>query len=243
MPRKKQRKNNTPPISWVQTILPMLMLGLLISFSVWVWLRIHSPTTLPFKTVKIIAPVHHIQPMQLQNQITRHVHGGFFSLDIGTLKRSVHALPWVDSVSVRRVWPSTLVVRITERQPVARWNDDQLITQAGVVFRPDPKTIQASLPQLVGPDSAQKTMLVHYQRFANTLSLRTLSIQKMVLTKRLAWSLTLSNGIRLLLGRNDIENRFNRFVRLYPSVIGKKFSSVKVIDLRYPNGFAVQLKS
>jgi cell division protein FtsQ len=41
------------------------------------------------------------------------------SVDGGAVARRVEELPWVASVDVERSWPSTLTVRVTEREPVA----------------------------------------------------------------------------------------------------------------------------
>ena len=41
------------------------------------------------------------------------------TLDRRTLARRIETLPWVASASVHRDWPSTVVVRIAERQPLA----------------------------------------------------------------------------------------------------------------------------
>lgn len=37
----------------------------------------------------------------------------------GAARREIARLPWVKSVSVRKAWPSTLVLQVTERTPVA----------------------------------------------------------------------------------------------------------------------------
>lgn len=41
------------------------------------------------------------------------------SVDGAAVARRVEELPWVESVEVERSWPSTLTLRVTERQPVA----------------------------------------------------------------------------------------------------------------------------
>jgi cell division protein FtsQ len=50
-----------------------------------------------------------------------HVHRGqpMTDVDVGVARRGVAALAWVRSVSVHRDWPGNLVIRLTERTPVA----------------------------------------------------------------------------------------------------------------------------
>lgn len=40
-------------------------------------------------------------------------------VDLGGAEDAIAALPWVDEVSVRRSWPGSIEIEITERQPVA----------------------------------------------------------------------------------------------------------------------------
>jgi cell division protein FtsQ len=81
------------------------------------------------------------------------------SLDLGAIGRRVGALAAVRQVRVGRAWPSTVVVTVTERSPVAALpaagGGFQLIDPTGVVFRTVPAR-PAGLALLVlvspGPD-------------------------------------------------------------------------------------------
>ncbi|HEU5397055.1 MAG TPA: FtsQ-type POTRA domain-containing protein [Verrucomicrobiae bacterium] len=45
-----------------------------------------------------------------------------FALDLASIKRNLELVPTIDSVSVERVMPQTLKIRVTERQPIAQVN-------------------------------------------------------------------------------------------------------------------------
>ena len=65
----------------------------------------------------------------------------------------------------------------------------------------------------------------------------------MSLSDRQAWSARLDNGLTLLIGRDEgvaVNDRIARWVAVHPTVQARLNERVEVIDLRYPNGFAVR---
>ncbi|RLA02182.1 MAG: cell division protein FtsQ/DivIB, partial [Gammaproteobacteria bacterium] len=57
--------------------------------------------------------------------------------------------------------------------------------------------------------------------------------------ERRAWSMTLSNGMKVLLGRVDSEQRFKRFVMVFQSGLNQFESQIAEMDMRYTNGLSV----
>jgi cell division protein FtsQ len=86
-------------------------------------------------------------------------------LNVGQLRHKLTALPWVASASVTRHWPATVVIRLTEREPLAVVTDAQgqplLVDDAGRILDgagPDQGQAQAQpgglpvIQGLVAPD-------------------------------------------------------------------------------------------
>ena len=69
-----------------------------------------------------------------------------------------------------------------------------------------------------------------------------LSVQQLTLSSRHSWQLILNDGIQVTVGQRDIWKRVQQLVAVFPKVIGVKAKNVVSIDLRYPNGVAVQWK-
>ena len=65
------------------------------------------------------------------------------------------------------------------------------------------------------------------------------------LSPRLAWQLKLQNGMVVDVGREQPKSpvgaRLMRFVDVYPELVGKRAVRPAVVDLRYPNGFAMKV--
>jgi cell division septal protein FtsQ len=63
-----------------------------------------------------------IAPEQLRRWTNVKLGANLIALDLATVKRDLEFIPAIESVSVERVLPRTLKVRVTEREPVAQIN-------------------------------------------------------------------------------------------------------------------------
>ena len=242
--RYPSRRSNSISIRpYLRLLIPMLLAGLLVGFSYWGWRQLMKPNTLPFRHIEIVAKETHLKSSALQKIAWNHLQGGFFSLKIDKLKQALLAIPWVADVSLRRHWPNTLTITVTEQQPVARWGDKGVINDHGAIFYPSPKTIPRTLSILKGPIDNEKEIIVNYQKLNEDAAVLGLRIRSLDVSLRLSYRIVLSNGMLVILGREDIVQRFNRFVQLYPRLIGRKSDQVLRVDLNYPNGLAIRWKN
>ena len=68
---------------------------------------------------------------------------------------------------------------------------------------------------------------------------------QLTLSPRLAWQLKLGNGMAVDMGREQpkapLDVRLERFIEVYPETVAKQALRPAVVDLRYPNGFAMRV--
>lgn len=223
-------------------LLPLVLLALVIAVMVWLWHRMQNPNEYPIRHVKISTIGQYVPPDAIKQSIRESIQGGFFSLNIQQIKNNLLNNPWVESVSIRRVWPNSLDVSITEQQPFARWGNGGVLSQSGNVFYPNASTIPTNLPTINAPLALKDSVMSSFANFDQLLQPLGLHITQLVVTQRLAWSVWLSNGIEVNLCRTDTENRFMSFVKLYPQLIAGKAQDVVSVNLCYPNGLAVRWK-
>ena len=86
------------------------------------------------------------------------VHRGtpILAFDPEQARKALEQLPWIKSAVVERRLPDTLYVRITERKPIALWQNDHkmvVVDADGVVLTGRDLQRFARLPLLVGPDA------------------------------------------------------------------------------------------
>lgn len=219
----------------------VLMIALLLMFlAMWSWLWVQKPTSFPIKKIHIHGQLIHETPAQIQAITQSRLTGGFFSLNLSDLKQSILALPWIQTVSFRRVWPDALMVHIVEQKAVARFGKAGVLNTDGHIFYPGAKSIPMNLPELIGTDDQSKVLLNFYQNtnmFAKLLDLAVINVSE---NAENSWKLTLSNHVVVMLGRDDPLDRFKRFVVVYPKIVKLSTHAMVSADLRYPNGIAVR---
>ncbi|WP_166268524.1 cell division protein FtsQ/DivIB [Marinobacter caseinilyticus] len=193
-------------------------------------------------TVKVVGTLVGENQAALESRAGQWIGRSFFATDLAEVKAALEQRPWVETAAIRRVWPDGLMIEIREKKPLAYWNDDQLISRSGVLFTPPNREVAGPLPRLSGPDDRLPDVIATARMMVDTLTAQGLGFAGLALEKRGAWTLRLANGIDVVLGRDQVEQRFERFMTVYESQLAARADEVKRIDARYTNGVAVQWK-
>jgi cell division protein FtsQ len=195
----------------------------------------------PVTQLTVQAEFKHVSADEVRAAVLPRLGKGFFALDLDAVQKAVAALPWVESAEARKRWPDTLLLRIYERQPFARWNEKQLISRQGLVFdAPDANGI-GTLPDLRGPDARLAEVVSFYAETQKAFTGTHLQITGVALTERGSWSVTTGSGARIVIGdRDQAGHRLHRFLDSYPQLMAGHTDGFAYADLRYTNGFAVR---
>ncbi len=223
--------------------MPVVIGGLLLAGLGLLIQQARDPRVLPVKVVGVDGEIAHLDRQRLETTVAEAVDGSFFSVDLERIRRQLEQLPWIDSASVRRVWPDTLRVRVVEQVPLAYWGDDGLVSQRGVVFRPESLPRIEGLVMLEGADENAPRIVREYLRMRTLLETAGLQLVHVWVDARQAWRLQTNDGVVLHLGRRDVMPRLSRFVQLYPYLHEQKKQLPETVDLRYTNGFTVRWRN
>ena len=195
----------------------------------------------PVTRLVVQAEFKHVGAAQIRAAVAPRVDQGFFALDLGAVQQAVAALPWVESVEVRKRWPDTLVLRVTERQPFARWNDNQLISRKGVVFNATEPAGGPTLPDLRGPDARLAEVVGFYSEARKAFARSQVQIEGLTLTDRGSWSIRIGDGAQVIVGDSaQAGSRLHQFLDVLPQLMAGHDGGFVYADLRYTNGFAVR---
>ncbi len=203
----------------------------------------HSQQSAALRQVRLYGDFHHIDAKALHSALEQEYIGNFFSVNVDQVQQFLLQQPWVYQVAVRKQWPDALVVVVTEQQPVAIWNQLQLLNVRGEVFTAPLQQLKTELPMLTGPQGSQQDALTMFRHMQGLLALHKFNAVSLGLTERFSWQLSLSNGVQLKLGREDTLKRLQRFIELYPVITQHKTDAVAEVDLRYDTGIAVRYSS
>lgn len=204
----------------------------------------HLPEVImPIDSVQISGRFVYLPQDDIRQQLQQNVSGDYFTADIAAMKTALLSMPWVQEASVRRQWPSTMLIHIEEKQPVAYWSDDSLLSDQGELFKPAKIDRHMQMPVIKGPDGLHRKVWEFLHVLRTELSGIGFEIEELVLDERRSWSMRLSNGIRVRLGRNDTERRMQRLSKVFSMQNAPNIDDIEYIDLRYPNGFALKSKS
>jgi cell division protein FtsQ len=251
-----RRPANEPetPGFWDRPALLNLIADLLIvcSVAVLAWagsVAIQRLPVFPLREVVVAEPLRQVTPDQIEQAARAAVIGNFFTVDLDGVRSAFEKLPWVRHAEVRRRWPDTLELALEEHVAVARWRqadgESQLVDSHGEVFA---AASEQALPTLAGPNGSAAEMLDRYREFAQALATVGRSPQSLVLSRREAWQVKLDDGLLVELGRDEakhpLSERMARFTAYYRAALERvKVAAGSVVDMRYPNGFAVRAAS
>lgn len=196
----------------------------------------------PIKYVRIEGVFQYLSKNEVQSVVQPLVMTSFFEVDIQEIQSAVITLPWVDSISVKRIWPDAIDIKVYERKPFARWSENSLVTEQGVVFKPDNIDAFKQLTLVNGPEQQQVKVLEIMKGIEIALADQSMVLTEFSINNRDAWKIKLSTNLEILLGRNEQLKKLQRFLKTLPVLKQEQVEQMTMVDLRYPNGYAVSWK-
>ncbi|MDO4998099.1 MAG: cell division protein FtsQ/DivIB [Neisseria sp.] len=217
---------------WLLGVVFLFLLG-----SVGVWLY-HSDY-FPIKSVRLQGSLKHSNLTELHAIAKKYIRGNILRADLNGAQAAFAQMPWIAEARVSRRLPDVVEIKLVERVPVARWDEHRLVDTRGELFT---VPYENNLPIFEGQEGTGQDMVRHYAQFQTLLQKHKLQIVKLIYTSRSAWSIILSNGLEIRLGREHEQERLLRFIQVWPSLIAPQTARLEYVDMRYKDGFSVREK-
>jgi cell division protein FtsQ len=193
----------------------------------------------PIRVISMDGSFQRVSPGQIEKAVAPYTQAGFMSADLDGIQRAIEAIPWVDHVRVQRRWPNSLHVTVVEQTAAARWDESGLLNTRGELFVRSAAHVPAELPRLSGPDGTESQVAQRYLTIQGRMLEAGMRIAALRLDERGAWEMDLDSGVTVRLGRREVDERIDRFIRTASQVIAHRLSEIAYVDMRYSNGFAI----
>ena len=163
------------------------------------------------------------------------------TLDLEDAQARIEKLPWVKTASLKKLFPDSVEIRITERQPYAVWQHDgklSLTDRDGKLITDAIDDRYAGLPHVVGVGAAEKAadftaLLAPYPAIRS-------QVHAGILVSENRWTLVLNNGIDLMLPADDPAKALATIAGLdrTQSLLSREIAAV---DMRQPGQLVLRL--
>jgi cell division protein FtsQ len=174
-----------------------------------------------------------------------------FSVPLAERRRRLLAVDWIEDASVSRVWPDRLVVRVTERRPIAFvfFRSGVLLIDAHGVLLEPPAQAQFAFPVLSGiqeeeTDDARRQHVRTFLRLTEELGYLAKDVSEVEVGDpdniRIVAQVD-ERAVTLMLGDTNFARRYQNFLNHYQE-IRKRSPEVKAFDLRLDDQITVKEK-
>src|SRR5690554_6172984 len=187
-----------------------VLVGGLVLLALWLRSGLIGAEQWPVRWLDVEGELKRSSASQVRAAVADPASRGYFAVDLDQVRERVEILPWVAHAEVSRHWPDALHIVVEEHQPVARWNEDGLLSDRGEVFRVGGSVGMQGLARLKGPEALREQVLERWLQMRSQLGAVGRDVSALTVDARGAWQVTLDNGLVLLLGREQVMERLAR---------------------------------
>jgi cell division protein FtsQ len=194
----------------------------------------------PITEIRVLGATKYLNKRVLAEKLAAGINAPLMNIDIASLHESILDEPWVHSAQIRRDWPPAVEVVIDEQIPVARWGVKGLLNHQGDIFWPAVTDGYLNLPVLDGPATETQNLMAQYHDLSRLFQGANVKMKGLSMEARGAWTILLDNGIEVVVGREQLRERLQRFLHVYEKELAARAAQIERVDIRYTNGVAVK---
>ncbi|MEM7193579.1 MAG: FtsQ-type POTRA domain-containing protein [Pseudomonadota bacterium] len=179
----------------IAVIMILLLLGLFLAD------RLYQPEQFRISQIEVRGKLNRVEGAQIKSVVESVIDGNYFSISLARLEQEIESQPWVFSASLRRRWPSTLLVDVVEIEPIALWGGDRWLNFSGDLVEQQASRV-SGLPLLDGPESRQLEIWSNFKQWSARLIRNGIKLNALTLDERGLWTLRISLSV---LGQEQLE--------------------------------------
>ena len=234
----RKKRAEVKNLNWQKPALALVITGGVFILLLAAWPK---EEIFPIENIRLVGIFKHVNEKQITKNLNPLLGDGFFSIGIDEIQAKINRDSWVESVSIRRSWPSGLMIHIKEKTPFARWDADHLISDKGEVFMANPENFQA-LPVIHGFKGRSIELMDGFKEMKRLLAEYQVDLKEMYEDPKGAIKLVINEDMVVYLGSDEPLEKVKDLLRVYQAHIGTKKEVIEKIDFRYSNGFSIAWK-
>ncbi len=206
------------------------------------WQKAKAVVSKPISNVEVRGDFKFIDKTVIEQLLQAHKENNFVNLKLSQIKKEVQEVPWVEAVTINRVWPNSIVLNVKEQKAIARWGDEGFINQYGEIVKTNQIQELGKLPVLHGREELSREITETYIEVAELFSESGVVLRGLSMDDKRSWRLELNKDIELVLGRENVIQKLRNFLYVYELKLKQQENEIEKIDLRYQSGLAVKWK-
>ena len=183
----------------------------------------------------LITGTRNLSNNYIKDIIEIYKDGSIFNIDLSSIYNKIKQNSWVKEVSIERILPNIIKIKILENQPIAIWQNkknNKLITANGdIIFDGNVNDFKNDFPIIKGNKSKEnissilKILETNQSFYKNIWSLTFINERR--------WDLHFNQGLVVRLPSKDIKKAWEKIIKLQKNynVLNLKLTE---IDLRNP---------
>ena len=197
----------------------------------------------PIASINIEGDLKRVSKKGIEIALLELKNQGFLTVNQDKYKDKLETIEWVKSIKINKQWPDTINVIVVEDDVIALWNKRLLLNSSGELYALDQRVVPDELIQFFGPEDRENEVYRRYKLYNNELAIRGILIEEIELDLRGSWVITVRPSIKIKLGKEATEERFERFLTIWDQSLLENFELISYIDLRYSEGFVIKRKN
>lgn len=186
----------------------------------------------------------HVMPIEIVKASGLNVGENIFSIPLKTVKQNILAIPWINSVSIRKSPPNTLDITVTERRAYCLILLDNLyyVDDDGIIFKKITNGDSVNYPIITGfsfnnTEFIDKPIqpVIDATSFIKQLDKHSFIVSKDISelnVNETGYTLITTDGLLIRFGKSDFSSRINKLNALM-NYFGDKIQMFSSIDLRF----------
>src|SRR5690554_3338876 len=81
------------------------------------------------EVLKVEGPLANVREADIRTALLPAMDTSLIYIDLEQLQSRLERIDWVNVARIRREWPDTLHIQVTEQRAIARWRDEALLSE------------------------------------------------------------------------------------------------------------------